>query len=153
MTRTQPTDCRTEFVPNPLGIDEREPDLRWRVDVDRRGARQTASRVLVASSRERLARDDGDVWDTGKRESTRPSVTYDGPALESGTDYHWKVRVWDGDDESAWSETATWGTGLLEADDWEANWIRRFSEGVAAIRFGESVDIDVGSGTYRFALE
>ncbi|RKD89241.1 family 78 glycoside hydrolase catalytic domain [Halopiger aswanensis] len=151
MTRMQPTELRTEFVQTPLGIEERKPDLRWRVDTDRRGAGQTAYRVLVASSRERLADDEGDVWDTGKRERETPSVTYDGPALEADTDYYWKVRVWDGDEAGAWSEPAMWGTGLLEADDWAANWIRRPGE----VNADAVEDFERGQFTYarrEFAL-
>ncbi|WP_276255867.1 family 78 glycoside hydrolase catalytic domain [Halomontanus rarus] len=127
MAIQQPTDLRTEYASNPLGIDEPAPDLRWRIETDRPGARQTAFRVLVASSEARLADGDADVWDTGKCESERPAVTYDGPALESGTDYYWNVRVWDGEAESEWSEPAMWGMGL-DADDWEASWIRRADE-------------------------
>lgn len=148
MSRMQPTDCRTAFVSNSLGIDEGAPALRWRVETDRRGAGQTAYRVLVASSQERLAENEGDVWDTGEREGSRPSVTYDGPPLESGTDYHWKVRVWDGDEASAWSEPARWGTGLLEADDWEANWIRRPSEVDVDADADGVTDFERGQFTY-----
>ncbi|MDJ1433243.1 family 78 glycoside hydrolase catalytic domain [Halostagnicola sp. A-GB9-2] len=151
MTLTRPTDLRTEFVSDPPGIDEREPDLCWRVDTDRRGAHQTAYRVLVASSRERLADDEGDIWDTGKQKSSQPSIPYDGLTLESGTDYHWKVRIWDGDDESPWSDPAMWGMGLLESDDWDANWIRRPSE----IDIDGATDFERGQFTYarrEFAL-
>ncbi len=144
MTRIHPTDCQTEFVRRPLGIDERAPDLRWRVDTDRRGAKQTAYRVLVASSPDRLTVEDADIWDTGTRESVRPSVTYDGPPLEADTDYYWTVRVWDGENESDWSKPAMWGVGLLEADDWEANWIRRPAE----LETTDVADFDRGQFTY-----
>ncbi len=145
MTRMQPTVLRTEFVTDPLGIDAREPDLRWRVETDRCGARQTAYRVLVASSRERLADDEGDIWDTGKRECTQPSAIYDGPPLESGTDYYWKVRIWDGDDGSEWSDPAMWGVGLLNPDDWDANWIRRPSE------VGVNAPLEFERGQFTYA--
>lgn len=36
----------------------------------------------------------------------------------------WKVRVWDNEDApSAWSETARFSMGLLEKEDWQAQWI------------------------------
>lgn len=127
MTATQqPHHLRTEYAENPLGIDETSPDLRWRVDSDRRGVRQTAFRVLVASTPEQLAANEGDIWDTGRRSSSRPAVVYDGSVLEAGETYHWKVRVWDeSDDESKWSAPARWGMGLLDATDWEASWVCR----------------------------
>ncbi|WP_459193269.1 family 78 glycoside hydrolase catalytic domain [Halosimplex sp. J119] len=124
-----PTGLRTAYAVDPVGIDEREPTLRWRAPTDRRGASQTAFRVLVATSPDRLSPDAADVWDTGKRRSERPAVRYDGPELDAGEAYHWTVRVWDDRGEaSAWSEPASWETGLLDADDWTASWIRRPTE-------------------------
>ena len=43
---------RCEYLVNPLGIDETRPRLSWNIESDRRGARQTAWRVRVASSAE-----------------------------------------------------------------------------------------------------
>src|ERR1043165_9842917 len=57
---------RCEYLGSPLGVDERLPRLSWIVSAPRRCERQTAYRVLVASSADRLAQDDGDLWDTGK---------------------------------------------------------------------------------------
>lgn len=125
----KPTGLRTAYAPNPLGIDETTPCLRWRVETDRRGAAQTAFRVVVASTADRAAEREGDVWDSGKRSSARPAVEYDGDSLESGERYHWRVRTWDESGAtSAWSNTATWEMGLLDEDDWDASWIRRPEE-------------------------
>ncbi|WP_408960261.1 family 78 glycoside hydrolase catalytic domain [Natrinema sp. 74] len=130
MSRNQPVDLRTEYASRPIGIDTPTPDLRWRVATDRRGARQTAFRVLVASTPDLLSVGKADCWDTGKRSTDRPAVTYDGAPLESGRDYHWAVRVWDESDEpSEWSEPNRWEMGLLEPADWEASWIRRPDDG------------------------
>ncbi|AHG01361.1 alpha-L-rhamnosidase (plasmid) [Halostagnicola larsenii XH-48] len=130
MSPQQPADLRTEYASNPIGIDETRPRLCWRVDPERRGAKQTAFRVLVASTPERLEPGVADVWDSGKRRSDRPAVAYDGPALESTATYCWTVRVWDESGEpSAWSESARWEMGLLEPADWEASWIRRPEDG------------------------
>ncbi|MCC5804686.1 MAG: hypothetical protein JJU00_00030 [Opitutales bacterium] len=57
---------RCEYSPDPLGIDVAEPRLYWRMESDERGQRQTAWRILVASSPDRLARDEGDLWDSGR---------------------------------------------------------------------------------------
>lgn len=125
----RPDGLRTGYAENPLGIDTDRPDLAWTATADHRNARQRAFRVLVASDRETLDADRGDVWDTGRRDSTTASTTYSGPTLDSGERYHWKVRVWNADDEaSAWSEPATFETGLAN-DDWDASWIRRPTDG------------------------
>lgn len=116
---------QVEHATDPLGIDVLRPRLGWRLRADRRGVLQSAYRVIVASSRERLARDRGDVWDSGKVLSADSAdVAYDGAPLESRRRYHWKVRVYDERGKASdWSEPAWWEMGLLAPADWSARWI------------------------------
>lgn len=127
MAGLKPTALRCEYRINPLGIDVRQPRLSWVVeatDPNERGQRQTAYQILVASSRENLAKDLGDLWDTGKVASAETLVVYAGKPLRSETECWWKVRVWDKDDNpSAWSEPARWTMGLLEPSEWRGKWI------------------------------
>ena len=97
-----------------------------RFAIARRGAKQTAYQVLVASSPEHLAADQGDLWDSGKVVSDQSiHVAYAGKPLESRMQCYWKVRAWDKDGQpSAWSQPAQWSMGLLKPDDWQAKWIR-----------------------------
>ena len=44
-------DLRCEYLREPLGVDSRQPRLSWIINSDRRGERQTAYQVLVASTR------------------------------------------------------------------------------------------------------
>jgi alpha-L-rhamnosidase len=91
---------------------------------DERGQRQTAYQILVASSRENLDKDIGDLWDTGKVNSDETLVVYAGKPLRSEMECWWKVRVWDKDgNPSEWSEPARWTMGLLEPSDWKGKWI------------------------------
>ncbi|MDD4870287.1 MAG: hypothetical protein PHR77_06980, partial [Kiritimatiellae bacterium] len=78
-----PQRLRCEHLDNPLGIDIEKPRLSWVIDDCRlpnadlkseiinlkskmpRGVRQTAYRILVASTPELLAKDTGDLWDSG----------------------------------------------------------------------------------------
>src|SRR5213593_1354488 len=62
-------ELRCEYLRDPLGIDELHPRLTWVINDDRRGARQAAYRVLVASSIDALNQDRGDRWDSGRIES------------------------------------------------------------------------------------
>lgn len=119
------TQTFTEYARNPLGLDVARPRLSWRLDSPERGQAQTAYQVVVASSEARLARGDGDVWDSGKVASAESvNVPYAGRALASATRYFWKVRVWDGHGvASPWSATAWWETALLRQSDWRAQWI------------------------------
>ena len=90
-----------------------------------RGLTQSAYRVLVASAPEKLAKEQGDLWDSGKVDSDRQAqVEYAGQPLRSGTRCYWKVRVWDRNGRSSdWSAAAAWSMGLLEARDWQGRWI------------------------------
>ncbi len=116
---------RCEYLDNPLGIDVVRPRLSWVLWSQERGQRQTGYRVLVASSPELMARDRGDLWDSGKVESDQTvHVEYGGKPLTSRMRYHWKVQVWDKTGQaSPWSEAALWSMGLLQAGDWQAEWI------------------------------
>jgi alpha-L-rhamnosidase len=121
------TDLKVEHLDHPLGIDAAVPRLAWQLASHERGQTQTAYQVLVASSEPELARNRGDVWDSGRVQSDRSiDVPYGGPPLRSGRRYRWKVRVWDRDDErSEWSRSDWWEMGLLEPSDWQAEWIGR----------------------------
>ena len=57
---------RCEYRVDPLGIDVVQPRLSWEMRDARRGAKQTAYQVLVASTPEKLAADEADLWDSGK---------------------------------------------------------------------------------------
>jgi len=128
---------RCEYLENPLGIDVRTPRLSWIVQSDLRGQRQTAYQILVASTRESLDKDAGDLWDSGKVESGETiQVTYHGKPLTSRMSCWWKVRAWDRDGRpSAWSEPASWTMGLLDTADWTAKWISQSTDA-----FGKDVE-------------
>ena len=119
------TGLRCEYVENPLGIDVLEPRLSWLLADDRRGQRQTAYQVLVASSPDTLVRDRGDLWDSGKVHSDQSiHVQYSGKPLVSRQACWWKVRIWDKEGQpSLWSEAARWSMGLLSSTDWTGKWI------------------------------
>ena len=116
---------RCEYRTNPLGMDVPQPRLSWELQADERGQKQTAYRILVATSQEKLDENIGDAWDSGWVASDQSvQVSYAGSPLQSDRPYFWKVRVRDKDGvESDWSESAFWLTGLLHESDWQAKWI------------------------------
>ncbi len=120
---------RCEYRENPLGIDVPNPHLSWTLASDERGDLQTAYQILVASSPELLAKDQGDLWDSGKVQSDEtnqiPYDAFDGMTLVSARSMVWKVRSWDRKGEaSAWSAPAAWTMGLLDPANWQgAKWI------------------------------
>jgi alpha-L-rhamnosidase len=131
-------DLSVEQMVNPIGIDEIRPRLSWRLAANRRNVRQTAYRILVATSEEQLAAQHGDVWDSGKVASPDSvNVIYGGAALASSTRYYWQVCVWDESDQlSPFSAAGFWEMGLLAAQDWKAKWIG------AETKLGDPVEVD-----------
>lgn len=118
-------DLRCEYLPDPVGIDEPAPRLSWRLESGVRGQRPTAYQVLVASTREKLDREQGDLWDSGKTSSDQTvAVVYGGAPLTSRTRCFWKARVWGKEGKpSPWSAPASWSMALLRPEDWQAQWI------------------------------
>jgi alpha-L-rhamnosidase len=103
-----------------------QPKLSWRVESSDRMQAQSAWQILVASSADLLAKDQGDLWDSGKQKNARsPFVAYAGKPLLAGGNYHWKVRCWDdGDKCSSWSKPAVIEIAPMSPADWQgARWI------------------------------
>ncbi len=122
--------CRTEYLENPLGLDVLHPRLFWKLESEASATAQTAYQVLVAATQEGLDQDIGDMWDSGKRETSHSThIVYEGAALQAESTYYWKVRVWDEQHViSAWSEPALWSMGILARTGWKAKWIGRKAE-------------------------
>ena len=120
-----PAYLRCEYLVEPLGIDEPAPRLSWIVESGERGQRQTAYHLIVASSEALLKQGTGDLWDSGKVASDDTiGAAYQGKPLTSQQRCFWKLKVWDKDGkESAWSKPAMWSMGLLQPNDWHADWI------------------------------
>jgi alpha-L-rhamnosidase len=116
---------RCEYLINPPGIDVARPRLSWVIESERRSERQTAFQVLVASTPELLARDQGDFWDSRKVASDQSiQLEYAGKVLKSLQLCYWKVRIWDQKGKiSPWSGDHYFSTGLMSEDDWKADWI------------------------------
>lgn len=122
-------DLRCEYLIDPEGIIgtvDGRPRLSWVVTSPERGQRQTAYRIMVASTSDRLRRNAPDLWDSGKVLSDETlHIPYGGRALEPFMECHWKVMVWDKDGKpSAWSRPARWSVGPMSMTDWgNAKWI------------------------------
>ena len=115
-----------EHMKNPSTVEAEHPRLSWINEAAEgvRGARQTAYRIVVASSAENLENGNYDIWDSGRVQSSESSLVPFGGRLTSGEDCYWKVQTWDGRQKaSQWSETGYWGMGLLRKSDWKARWI------------------------------
>jgi alpha-L-rhamnosidase len=109
-----PTDVRVEHRPGLLGLTEPAPRLSWRLPP---GAREQRAYRISG-----LAGDRG--WDTGWVASDRSLfVPNGGPPLASREAVRCAVRVRTDLGTSGWSAPVQWEMGLLEPDDWVADWI------------------------------
>jgi alpha-L-rhamnosidase len=120
-----PARLRCEYLGEPVGIDTPSPRLSWTIESPVRAERPQAFQVLVASSPDPLERDAGDLWDSGRVQAAGlPSLEYAGRPLQSCARYLWKVRWWDREGRpSPWSEPASFVTGFLTGEEWQAGWI------------------------------
>lgn len=117
-------ELKCEYLTNPLGIDVSHPRLSWKLESTINGQKQTAYQILVASTKENLEANTGDLWNTEIVNSEQSlHINYAGKELKSCEEAFWKVRVWDRDgNASEWSETSKWEMGLNPLE-WEAKWI------------------------------
>jgi len=122
---TQVVDLQCNYQTEPLGIDQEQPQLSWKLKSNASNVLQTAYQVLVASSLDALAADNGDLWDSGKQESSQSTgVIYAGKQLNSRGRYYWKARIWEKDGTvTEWSEPTFFEMGLLHESDWWGGWI------------------------------
>ena len=120
------TDARCEQRSNPEGLSVAQPRLSWKIATHARDVRQTAYRILVASSEEKLSAGEADVWDSGRVGSDESVlVPYGGPRLKPSTYYYWKVQVWTRlSAEPQESAPQHWLTALFTDKDWKpSQWI------------------------------
>ena len=106
---------RCEMTENPLAVIENKPRLSWQLVSKEQNVSQTAYQILVASSEEKLKKDTGDIWNSGKVVSNKNlQITYNGTPLKNETKYFWKVKVWNQKDKASnWSKTASFRICLL----------------------------------------
>lgn len=118
-----PGSLRCEYQNNPFGIDAKQPRLSWMLQSTERNQFQTAFQILAATSLEKLE-SAPDLWDSGRVQSSAILVPYNGRQLASGERCWWKVRVWDAQGQPGPNSDPAWfEMGLLNEEDWKANWI------------------------------
>lgn len=77
-------------------ISSRKPRFSWMIRSSKKNTYQRKYRIIVASSKAWIDRDEGDVWDSGYvTDSSSVSVQYAGQPLTPGTLYYWKVAIVD----------------------------------------------------------
>jgi alpha-L-rhamnosidase len=116
---------QADYLDRPMGLENPNPRLSWRLESDERNVCQSAYRILVASDEEMLKARRGDLWDSGKIDSKKSiGIQYAGQRLASRQACWWSVQVWDETDRaSPLSAASWWEMGLLDSMDWVAQWL------------------------------
>lgn len=145
MASINPTSLRCEHIDNPLQVHRARPRLSWRLQspADAKDVKQTAYRVIAATSPELLAQGIPDLWDSNKVISDATLIAYEGKPLASRDRIFWKVAAWLNDEPTeTWSEVATFEMGLLVPADWKAKWIESPDASCRSPLFRKRITLD-----------
>ena len=111
-----PTGLMIEFIrqPSTILLKDNIPEFGWIVPKD--AVSQSAYQILVASSKVNIDNNIGDVWNSNQVRGNKSSnVAYQGKELKSGTEYFWKVRIWDTFNRTGdYSETQSFQVGKID---------------------------------------
>ncbi|MEG3181132.1 alpha-L-rhamnosidase [Sphingomonas sp. LT1P40] len=118
------TDLKAQGLTDPIGVDDRDVRLSWRIESRDRAVRQTHYRIEAASSPALLRAGKPDLWDSGEVASAAAlDIAWVGKPLTSRRIVHWRVTIRDARGRTATSKPARWEMGLLDPADWSAKWI------------------------------
>ncbi len=113
-----PSDLTVELIRDPGNtvINDPQPEFGWRVPLG--AVSQKAYQILVASSQELLAYNNGDIWNSGRIQSNASAnVEYGGSPLKPNTRYYWKVRIFDRDNRlTEYAAPQVFTTGAFTGD-------------------------------------
>jgi alpha-L-rhamnosidase len=119
---------RLEYMKNPIGIDNLNPQFSWQMHSDETGQRQTAYQLTLLAADKTTG-----IWTSGKVVSDiSTGVKCTGATLSPSTRYYWKVSVWDKNDTEISSvEDAFFETGLLDSGWSGAQWLKAAPKSIA----------------------
>lgn len=129
--QTEITNLKTNYIRNPIGVDDESILFSWQMNSEEQGKSQSAYRIAVYECDQGNREQDDAiaseicVWDSGKVESSLSvAVPYEGEQLKPQTGYEWSVDVWDEEGSRCVSaETGYFETGLMGEFPEEAHWI------------------------------
>lgn len=108
---------KTDYLVNPIGIDNESPRLTWTFNFPSQGF-QKEFKVLVSDGEQQNL-----ILDSGWISGSSNLYTIDKLVLLPFKKYQWKVLVKKDDDSILDSQWATFETGILTTSNWQAFWI------------------------------
>ncbi len=125
----KPDNLQVEYLTNPMGIDIKQPRFSWKIQSDEKDVSQAAYRIIVGENLKDVEQEEGGLWDSEKTAADNTvNIEYNGSPLKSNTKYFWRVGVWLNDEIVSWSRPASFHTGILDKNEWEAKWITTQAE-------------------------
>lgn len=114
----------TEYLTDPIGLDNPEPRFTWQMADTRQGAKQTAYRIVMDTDSLALGKASGQLWTTGWIKSDRTLVKYAGPMLKPFCKYFWRVDLADQNGkQSVKARISRFETGMMQMSNWKGSWI------------------------------
>ncbi|SHH72538.1 alpha-L-rhamnosidase [Clostridium grantii] len=112
---------RCEYLENPIGIGENKPRFNWIIESDQTKVEQVSYQLQVSNDVNFIKI----LWDTEVVSSSNSThVVYEGPELQSCTQYFYRVKIWDNKgEESAWSEIQIFETAMMNNQEWKGIFI------------------------------
>ncbi len=120
-----PSGLTVEYIREPrfTKIIDSKPEFSWIVPNE--AVLQKGYQVLLASSKQNIDNNIGDIWDSGNVRSKQSADVEAGTELKENTTYFWKVRVYDKDNRlSEYSEPQQFTTGEFGDKLSSHNWFQ-----------------------------
>lgn len=137
VSQTYINSLRTEYLENPLGIDESKPRFTWKISSDKPNVSQKAFQIIVDTIESEVASGRGRIWNSGSVNQTKIPIIYNGSNLQPFTRYYWTIRILDSNNQwSKWADVACFETGMMNMNNWRGAWI---SDGHGVT--GNSIDV------------
>ncbi|UKT65390.1 glycoside hydrolase family 78 protein [Pedobacter mucosus] len=119
----QPSALKCEYLVRPIGVDNAAPRLSWLMLDSRKGALQSAYRIIIGLDSLQLSSKQGIQWDSGKVLSANSLITYRGRALNPFTKYYWRLELWDKDNKPGIAVVSSFEMGMMGMENWKGTWI------------------------------
>jgi alpha-L-rhamnosidase len=120
-SQNRPVNLKCEYLENPIGVDSYHPRFTWNLADIRKGARQTAYSITVATDSFMQKK----VWQLPASVSNGAAclVIYKGAALKPFTKYYWKVTSVDNAGKNSVAAVSSFETGMMDMKNWKGSWI------------------------------
>ncbi len=130
--KPQIDNMKVNNLDTPLALAGNSPHFSWQLAGQEDSVLQSAYRLQVFNG-------DEELWDSEKVEDGHAlSIPYGGSTLFPGMALTWHVTVWDNHGNEITSPRASFETGLLSENRWQAKWIGKPASGLSEIKWKTS---------------